>query len=183
MVKMVISKTSMFYHHAKSESDFLNGDMPPLIGCLISDKDGKSIFTFELFTGAIQQYIRKSSDVDDKECDLDLDLIPMYTSAIEMLTSELNVHKVPGLEVSGTNLKLHILFCLEKFTIVLFLNPKIKFDFIEEHVTNYFINLFEEFSEDFNDIKKYSSKDFVDYLERLSWCWLIELNENYSCDL
>ena len=180
---MVISNTSMFYHHGKSEVDFLHGEMPSLIGCLISDKDGKCIFTFELFAGAINHYIRINSDTNKKNRSLDLDLIPMYTSAIEMLTRELNVHKVPGLEVSGTNLKLHILFCLEKFTITLFLNPKLKFTLIEEDVKNYFINLFEEFKEDFNDIKRYSSQEFVDFLERLSWSWLLDLNENYSCSL
>ena len=118
---MVITRTSIYcgenYFH-RVDKDIIYDEIPPLIGCLISDKDGKSLVSFEIFEGAIQHFIQdknmnKNTDIGNS---LDLDLIPMYTSAIEMLTRELNIKGIPYIEVNGSNLKLRIIFYFENFT-------------------------------------------------------------------
>jgi hypothetical protein len=181
---MVITKTSIYcgenYFH-RDDKDIIYDDIPPLIGCLISNKDGKSLVSFEIFEGAIQhftngKYMNKNADIENS---IDIDLIPMYTSAIEMLTRELNINGVPYIEVNGSNLKLRILFCFKNFTIVMFLNPSMKFILIENEVKNYFLNLFEEFREELTDAKKFSSKEFLKFIDRVGWRWLLELNETY----
>ena len=181
---MVITRTSIYcgenYFH-RIDKDIIYDEIPPLIGCLISDKDGKSLVSFEIFEGAIQHFIQdknmnKNTDIGNS---LDLDLIPMYTSAIEMLTRELNIKGIPYIEVNGSNLKLRIIFYFENFTIVMFLNPSMEFALIENEVKNYFLNLFEEFREDLNDTKKFSSKEFLKFIDRVGWRWLLELNEIY----
>lgn len=174
---MVITRTSIYC----VDKDIIHDEIPPLIGCLISDKDGKSLVSFEIFEGAIQhlmkdKYLDKNTNSENL---LDVDLIPMYISAIEMLTKELNIKGVPFIEVNGSNLKLRILLYFEHFTIIMFLNPSTDFVLIEKEVKNYFLNLFEEFREDLSDVKKFSSKEFLKFIDRVGWRWLLELNEIY----
>jgi hypothetical protein len=181
---MVITRTSIYcgenYFHRVDKEEIYD-EIPPLIGCLISDKDGKSLVSFETFEGAIQYFVKDQPLINNAHTKntLDVDLIPMYTSAIEMLTRELNIKGVPYVEVNGLNLKLRLLFYFENFTIVMFLNPSMDFALIEDEVKNYFLNLFEEFREDLKDIKKYSSKKFLEFIDRVGWRWLLELNEIY----
>jgi hypothetical protein len=181
---MVITRTSIYcgenYFH-RVDKNISYDEIPPLIGCLVSDKDGKSLISFEIFEGAIQYFIQDKclNGNTDKENSLDIDLIPMYTSAIEMLTRELNINGVPFIEVNGSNLKIRILFYFENFTVTMFLNPSMNFLLIENEVKNYFLNLFEEFREDLNDAKKFSSKEFLKFIDRVGWRCLLELNEIY----
>ncbi len=150
--------------------------IPPVIGCLISDKDGKGIVTFEICNNAIKQFLQKDNE---NSASFELDLIPMYTSALELLSEHLNIRDLPRIEINGSNIKLHILFYFEKFTVTLFLNPSTDFERLENPVEDYLNRLFEEFKCDLCDVNKISSKEFIDSLEKIGWYWLLELNNGY----
>lgn len=175
MVSIVITKTSIYC----SEDFYLSSNqipfqdkIPPVIGCLISDKDGKSIVSFEVFKGAIQFFMKHKKQFK-------MDLIPMYVSAIELLSQELNIQGLPGIDINGDNLKLKIYFTFEKFTATLFLNPKIDFSRIEDLTKSYLSNLFEEFDHEFKNSKHVNSNEFITFLERVGLCWLLDLNDEY----
>ena len=178
---MVITKTSIYcaedFYFSKeiSESD----KIPPVIGCLISDKDGKSIISFEVFKGAIQYFMEHSTENYQEKKDFQIDLIPMYVSAIELLSQELNIRGLPGIEINGNNLKLKILFAFERFTVTLILNPKVVFSTIEDLINNYLSNFFEEFEYELNNTKHVGSNEFITFLERIGLCWLLDLNDDY----
>ena len=141
---MVITKSSIY-----CAEDFIFSNesphqdkVPPVIGCLISDKDGKSIISFEVFKGAIQFFMKKNTQNDHEKKEMQIDLIPMYVSAIELLSQELNIQGLPGIDINGENLKLKILFTFERFTTTLFLNPVVEFSTIEDLIKTYLSNLF-----------------------------------------
>lgn len=172
---MVITKTSIYC----SEDFYLSSNqvpfqdkIPPVIGCLISDKDGKSIVSFEVFKGAIQFFMKHKQQFK-------MDLIPMYVSAIELLSQELNIQGLPGIDINGDNLKLKIYFTFEKFTATLFLNPNIDFSRIEDLIQSYLSNLFEEFDNEFKNSTHVNSNEFITFLERVGLCWLLDLNDEY----
>jgi len=179
---MVITKTSIYcdkdFYLNPCESPFPR-QAPPVIGCLISDKDGKSIVSFEVFKGAIKFFMNINDEFSQNQGEFQIDLIPMYVSAIELLSRELKIQGLPGIEINGTNIKLKILFKFEDFTITLFVNPNIDFTVIEDLVNAYLTNLIEEFNDEFNDMKCKSSNDFINFLERIGLCWLIDLNNDY----
>jgi hypothetical protein len=178
---MVITKTSVYC----AEDFYLSNEnserdkIPPVIGCLISDKDGKSIIAFEVFKGAIQFFMKRNKASFQEKKDFQIDLIPMYVSAIELLSQELNIQGLPGIEINGDNLKLRILFTFERFTVTLFLNPKIDLSTIEDLITTYLSNLFEEFEYELNNAKHMISNEFNTFLERKGLCWLLDLNDEY----
>jgi len=172
---MVITKTSIYcsedFYLSSNQNPFQD-KIPPVIGCLISDKDGKSIVSFEVFKGAIQFFMKHKKQFK-------MDLIPMYVSAIELLSQELNIQGLPGIDINGDNLKLKIYFTFEKFTATLFLNPKIDFSRIEDFTKSYLSNLFEEFDHELISSKNVSSDEFITFLERVGLCWLLDLNDEY----
>ena len=179
---MVITKTSVYC----SEDFYLSSNqipfedkIPPVIGCLISDKDGKAIVSFEVFKGAIQFFMKQKSHSHQEKKQFQIDLIPMYVSAIELLSHELNIQGLPGIDINGTNLKLKIIFTFKGFTATLFLNPNVDFTTIEDLTKTYLSNLFEEFDKELNNIKHVSSDEFINFLERVGLCWLIDLNDQY----
>ena len=151
-------------------------EVPPIIGCIISDKDGKNIAVFEIFHNALNHYIVGNENETEK---FKPDLIPMYTSAIELLTEELFIKDMPSIEIKGSNIKLHIILNFETFTIVLFLHPIVDFDKLEVITKNYLANLFEEFNDQFHESKEIDSGDFVNFIERVGWNWLLNLNYEY----
>jgi hypothetical protein len=152
--------------------------IPPVIGCLISDKNGKSIATFEICNNAIKQFLHKDKDNENGD-PFELDLIPMFTSALKLFSEALNVQDLPRIEINGSNIKLHIMFYFEKFTVTFFLNPNTDFERLENPIEDYLTNLFEEFKYDLCDVNKISSKEFINSLEKIGWHWLLELNNNY----
>ncbi len=149
---------------------------PPIIGCVISDKDGKNIATFEIFHNALNHFILGE---ESKNNSFNPDLVPMYTSAIELLSEELHIDNLPYIDIKGSNIKLHIIFNFEHFTVTLFLHPSVDFEKLEKVTKNYLSNLFEEFNDEFQGSKEISSKEFIFFLERIGWNWLLNLNYEY----
>ena len=179
---MVMTRTSIYCGESyfdRPDSDIFFDDIPPFIGCLISDKAGKLIVSFEVFEGAISHHMKESNLNKQLEKSVNVDLIPMFVSAIEMLSEELNIQNVPEIEINGSNIKLHILFCLDNLTITFFLNPRVNFKLIKDTVKNYLGNLFEEYKSEFMSALKIGSHDFISFLERLGWCFLLDLNNKY----
>jgi len=176
---LVISKSSYYlmdtYLDNRIEELELD-QIPPVIGCLISKKNGISIATFEIFNNAIKQFLHKDNENGDS---FELDLIPMFTSALKLYSEALNVRDLPRIEINGSNIKLHIMFYFEKFTVTFFLNPSTDFERLENPVNDYLHNFFEEFMFDLCDVNKISSNEFIDSLEKLGWYWLLELNNSY----
>ncbi len=182
MIIIVITKTSIYCgedFYLNSETHLFHGNIPPVIGCLISDKDGKSIVSFEVFKGAIQFFMKNNPNYAREDKELQIDLIPIYVSAIELLSQELNIQGLPGIEINGINIKLKILFYFDEFTVTLFLNPKVNFTIIEDLTNTYLSNLFDEFKNELFNVIKKSSNDFITFLERVGLCWLIDLNNDY----
>jgi len=148
------------------DSDFSNEKIPPFIGCMISDKYGKTLVTFEIVKGALENIIKKDSDAEN----INMDTFPTYICALKRLSSEENIQNIPNIKLEDSSFKMHIFFYQNEFTIIFFLNPIVRFNVVENEIDNYLTNFFEEFKYDFKDIC---------FLERLGWAWLIDLNSNY----
>ena len=160
-----------FYFDAKK--DF---SPPPFIGCLLSDKDGKTLASFEVYKGALEFYIKKNmKDKSRCEC-FDVELIPMYFCALERFSEEINIQNVPCINLKGTNIILHSIFDLNHFTVIFLLNPFVHIKSYENLIHTYFKELYEEYKSEFHDIKKLSSIDFVNHLEILGMEWIRHLN-------
>ncbi|MFX1364389.1 MAG: GTPase domain-containing protein [Promethearchaeota archaeon] len=150
-----------------------------IIGAIISDKDGLSLLNFELYDNAIKDYISQSVPNDDSIIPIDLELIPMFISALEKFSLELNIQDLTGFGLRGSNLKMHI-FSYNNYTVTLFMNPNINLEAIENKINNYFRNLFDEYKDKFEMGLNTGKIDDLLPIGEIGRNWLEELNTFYQ---
>ena len=161
-------------------SSSFNCSVPPFIGCIISDKDGKTIAIFEVFKGALDYFIKKDIKDIKKRNNFDIELIPMFICALEHFSDQICIENLTGIKLKGTNIKMHSIFSFSHFTITFFLNPFIRIKPYENVICDYYSDLFEKYEEEFENISKLSSSDFISQIELKGREWLRELNESYQ---
>ncbi len=179
-IEITIELTDFFNEDAKwmeLASSSINFSAPPFIGCMVSDKDGKTIAIFEVFKGALDYFIKKDIKDIEKRNNFDIELIPMFICALERFSDQICIENLAGIKLKGTNIKMHSIFCFSQYTITLFLNPFIHIKTYENVICDYFSDLFDKYLEEFEDVLKFSSNDFVSQIELMGRAWLRELNE------
>ncbi len=153
--------------------------IPSIIGTIIADKDGRSLLKFELFDNALKSFISHNIPNDDTVIPFDIELIPMFISAMEKFSLELNIQNLTGFGLKGSNLKMHV-FGYEGYTVTIFMNPNINLKAIENKINNFFKNLFEENRDKFEvGINTGKINDLFPLMET-GRNWLIELNKSYQ---
>jgi len=153
--------------------------VPSIIGAIIADKDGKSLIKLELFDDALKDFISQSMPNDDTIIPVDLELIPMFISALEKFSLELNIQNLTGFGLKGSNLKMNI-FGYDNYTVTLFMNPNINLKAIENKINNYFKKLFEDYRDKFEIAIRTGKLDDLFPIKELGRNWLDELNNSYQ---
>ncbi len=157
----------------------VEGKSPSIIGAIIADKDGISLLRFELFDDALKSFMTHSIPNDNTIIPFDIELIPMFISALEKFSLELNIKDLTGFGLKGSNLKMHI-FGYENYTVTVFMNPNINLKAIENKINNFFQNLFENNRDKFEmGIKKGKVDDLFPLME-IGRNWLEQLNNSYQ---
>ncbi len=169
----------------KSERDLssteliVEGKPPSIIGAIIADKDGISLLRFELFDDALKNFMTHSIPNDNTIIPFDIELIPMFISALEKFSLELNIKDLTGFGLKGSNLKMHI-FGYENYTVTVFMNPNINLKAIENKINNFFKNLFEDNRDKFEMGIKKGKVDDLFPLMKIGRNWLEQLNNSYQ---
>jgi DNA-binding PadR family transcriptional regulator len=153
--------------------------LPPFLGAFIADKDGRTLIKIELFENALEKYLITDVTNDPDTVPVDLDLIPMFVSALEKFSLELNIQDLSGFGLKGSNLGMHI-FSYDKFTVTFFMNPNVNIDPVVHKIDNYFKNLFEEYQGDFDISLNTGQIDPLFPLMDLGREWLQKLNDTYN---
>jgi len=180
-----ILKTFSAEYLSETETDglitefFYGEKIPSFIGAFVADKDGRTLLTIELFENALEKFILSSSKTDEDVVPVDLDLIPMFISALEKFSLELNIQDLTGFSLEGKNLKMNI-FGYDNFTVTFFMNPDINMNPVQSKINNYFKNMFEENKEDFEESLTTGQIDNLFPLVEKGRKWLEDLNEYYD---
>lgn len=153
-------------------------EVPSILGAMIADKDGVALLNLELFDDALNRFISQGVPNDGTTIPVDLELIPMFISALEKFSLELNIQDLTGFGLKGSNLKMHI-FSYEDFTVTVFMNPNINLKAIEFKINNYFKMLFEEHKDKFELGLKTGKLDEILPLKEIGKKWLEDLNKIY----
>jgi len=75
---------------------------PPFLGFLISDNHGRTLLSTEVYNGVFDKFLRE----DDEDTFTDLELIPMFISALESFSKVINIKDLSGFKLKGTNIKM-----------------------------------------------------------------------------
>lgn len=159
--------------------DLLHNIMPPIIGCFVADKNGKTLFKYEIFKGALDSYLKKDIENEERKNSFDVELIPMFISALERFSQEINIKDLRELKLKGSNIKVQTVFTFDNYSIIFILNPIVNLSLIEDRIKNYFNYLFNVYALDFKNFKKMSTINFISHLQLLGRIWLKEMNNVY----
>jgi len=151
-------------------------EIPPFLGFFLADKDGKTLFTIEKEEDILKNYFSREKSEDSR---FDIDLIPMFISALEKFSQEINIKDLAGFKLKGKNQTMHI-FTFDYYTFTLFTNPNINFKPIKSKIQDYFENLINTNRDIFDDSLKTGNLTQMGPLAIASEKWLNELNKNYQ---
>lgn len=118
-------KNNLSYRSTPQLSGDINygsNSIPNVIGFIIADKEGRKILDIELFHGAIEYYLRENLEPSQSSKKLDVDLLPMFISALEKFSGEFNMDDFSKLVLKGECLKMEAI-CFERYTVSVFTNP------------------------------------------------------------
>ncbi|MBD3215176.1 MAG: hypothetical protein GF311_21395 [Candidatus Lokiarchaeota archaeon] len=154
-------------------------EIPAFIGFFISDENGKTFSKAELYDGALKEFLANKDlrDLDDGE--FDAELIPMFISALEKFSREINIKNLSGFNLEGINLKMYI-FNYDSFTITLFVHPDINLEVIEYKIKRFFSELFEKYEREFETFLQTGKSSKGTEIKKKSRRWLEKLNERYE---
>ena len=167
------------YTCEKLELNFSKLEIPPFLGCFVADKNGKTLIKFEIFEGALDFFIKEGLNDKKKNNCLDIELIPMFISALERFSAEINIKDLAGFKLEGKNIKLQTFFDFEDYSVIFLLNPEIDVKLVESQIMTYFSFLFDVYHIEFQNFKKMSSVDYISHLELIGRIWLKDLNKIY----
>ncbi|MHA1845742.1 MAG: ADP-ribosylation factor-like protein, partial [Promethearchaeota archaeon] len=153
--------------------------VPPFVGYFIANKDGITILTTEIYDDALKSFLSEDNIFFEKEPDFDVDLIPLFISALEKFSKEVNIKDLSGFNLKGSNLKMQI-FSFNEYTVTLFTNPNIHLKSVENKIIDFFLNLFEKYADKFEQFKESHSLENFDEINQHGREWLLHLNEMYD---
>ncbi|MHA1689422.1 MAG: hypothetical protein ACTSUN_08825 [Promethearchaeota archaeon] len=166
-----IIEKSLQIAHTQPEDLTDDTNIPSFIGCFIADKAGKSLLIFELYDGAIEEYLKiQNLGKFDKE------LIPMMMSALENFSREINIENLTSLTLDGANIKLQT-YKYEKFTVTFLMNPRINFKAIKKIMNEYFKTLFSSYKKELEYSMEKGLINNIYHLNELGREMLKELNK------
>ncbi len=114
-------------------------EIPPFLGFLIADRNGRNLTSTEVYEGAFGLFLKYEDDLEKRN---ELDLIPMFISALEKFAEEINIKDLPGFKLEGSNLKIHTVK-YDICTFCLFMRTDVNFETVKEYVFDWFDNLME----------------------------------------
>jgi len=178
--KEILKKFSM-QNLIKIEKDYFKKDVPkgpkvpPYLGFLIADKDGKSLVSVEVYDGSFDLFL----NVEEEEMKTDFALIPMFISALEKFSEEINIKNLGGFQLKGTNIEMQTL-SFESYTATLFINPETNLKIFEDVIIEWFEGLFEAHEKEFESAIKTGYITTVKDLTMEGREWLNKLNQKYE---
>ncbi len=149
---------------------------PSFIGFFLANKDGKILFTIELYEGALEEFLI-SKEIPNEN--FDMDLIPMFVSALEKFSHEINIKDMAGFQLKGQNINMEI-FNYLNYTATFFTNPNININPLKKEINTYLEDLINKNEDEFEQVCIYGSLDIIAHLYEGIRNWLKDLNEKYK---
>lgn len=155
--------------------------IPPIIGIILSDQYGNTIFVSEYESHGRENYssIKQYLSEDDANL-IEIELISMYFSSFKMFASQTNIKNLSHLEIHGSNIKVQIYFKFEDFIVILFLNSNTNLDSSDKSlIIKFFEEMFEHYGHSLKDYNSKHSKEIINKLAEEGTKFLKSYNKKY----
>jgi hypothetical protein len=183
---MTISKyrefTSKGLHNSNTIHNYLlEAKVPKFVGCLISDYHGKTLLIFEFYKGALEFFIKQNLS-KKKWNEFDLELIPMFISAINKYSVELYDKNIIDIHMFGKNIKMKAILHFNNYIITFFLNATTNFEQYQEDIVLFFSKLFRNYYKEFEQYAKFchDPKNIFNEIEKKGHLWIQKLSSDLT---
>jgi GTPase SAR1 family protein len=150
-------------------------EIPPFLGFMIADKDGKTLMTTEVYDGIFDKFFKS----EDQEIQTDYELIPMFISALEKFSSEINIQNLSGFKLKGTNIKM-LTYRYDLVTTTFFMNANTNVKSVKEEINDWFENLLNKNEKEFERSIYSGDISWLVQISNEGRKWLDELNQKYK---
>lgn len=144
-----------------------------VLGFFMANKNGVPILKCEIEEGFFDQFLKNGED------SLDTDLIPMFISALEMFSSQINIKDLSGIKFKGSNVNVQT-YSFGIVTVSLFFNSKTDIKSLKEHIYGYFEDLIQENIDKIEKTIKLGDLSDLYEVEKQGSKWLQEINKKYA---
>ncbi len=151
-------------------------EIPPFLGFLIADRNGRTLTSTEVYDGAFGLFLRYENDLEKSN---ELDLIPMFISALEKFAEEINIKDLPGFKLEGSNLKIHTVK-YEICTFCLFMRTDVNFDTVKDYVFDWFDNMMENHKSEIEMSIQSGNMLYSNSIKEDAKKWLNKLTQKYN---
>lgn len=151
-------------------------EIPPFLGFLIADRNGRTLTSTEVYDGAFGLFLRYENDLEKSN---ELDLIPMFISALEKFAEEINIKDLPGFKLEGSNLKIHTVK-YEICTFCLFMRNDVNFDTVKDYIFDWFDNMMEKHKTKIEMSIQSGNMIYSNSLKDDTKKWLDKLTQKYD---
>ena len=164
----------------KFESNFIESistkkDIPPFIGFMIADRNGKTLTTTEAYDGVFDEIFQS----ENSEMPCDIELIPMFINALEKFSAEINIQNLSGFKLKGTNIKMQT-FRLDLITITVFMSSDTNVKAYKDEIIAWFNHIFEINEREFEKSILTGDVSWFAEFNAKGREWLNLLNQNYT---
>lgn len=164
--------------YLKEQSTLLNKSkklkIPPVLGFMISDKNGKILILIENEKDIIENFFKRNLE-GKIEGDFSIELIPMFFSALEKFSSQFNFKDISKLNFEGMFINIQ-LFQFESFNITFFFNPDINLNPLKEEISMYFKEFFRIYHKELEIANKNFFINATPKLNKVLADWHQEIN-------
>ncbi|MFW5895194.1 MAG: ADP-ribosylation factor-like protein, partial [archaeon] len=151
--------------------------IPPFAGGLIADKHGKTLYFLEHEDGFLESTLKRIRNKAPKK--FDIELIPMFVSALETFSKEINIKSLTGLNLKGNQIRMQV-FSYKEFTVTCFFNSEIDVKALSPKIEKHFEGLFRKYEKELKNIIKTNEKEFLHEFRNNEKKWINTINEKYK---
>jgi len=151
-------------------------EIPPFLGLMIADKNGRALTVTEVYDGAFKILLNFKTEEEKKT---ELELIPMFISALEKFAEEINIQDLPGFNLEGSNLKIQTVK-YDICTFCLFMRSDVNFKTFKVQIIEWFDKMVEIYKSKIEKSILDGNVSYFDNLEAETKKWLEDLNQNYN---
>ncbi|MFX0137327.1 MAG: hypothetical protein ACFFDN_27055 [Candidatus Hodarchaeota archaeon] len=161
------------YHELRHPEDIKT---PPFIAIFIIEEHGQMMMTAEVEKGIVLKHIG-SAHFNKK--DFDVDLIPLFISALLSFSNEINIANLDGFQLKGVNHTMNVLK-MSPFIITYFTNPNINIKPIKSEFLEFINDLIENYEEDFDKVLHTYQVSILNDAKVETINWMRNLNDRYN---
>ena len=110
---------------------------------------------------------------------MDLELIPMFISALEKFSSEINIQNLSGFKLKGTNIKMQT-YRYDLVTTTFFMNANTNIKSVIDEINDWFENLLKKNEKEFERSIYSGDVSWLVQLSNEGRKWLDGLNQKYK---